>query len=458
MQDRSLTTPKILKIWQTTATLNGQTKPVLDVQIAPIPGIVNFRMAYLFSSPSSGFKLTSNISPSNSVFKFAFPENRTVYIKIVAVKNNIIGAFSNVVGGQINIRKLALSNPIIVNGTHVKLSWTEVPGATGYRIWRSETAASHGYTWAINVGNVTAIATAVSPWKTYYYKVAALFGSTTGTPSDPGSFVNRPKAKLETIQQLSPTELLISWNSVPSATGYRIWRSESAPTYGYNWVVNTENTTEITIEVTPGKLYIFKIAPLRGSTVGKLSSPNEGIAMGTPNLYENDNDPNTFELNWSYVPGATGYRLYYLEYPYGDFDSHLDVGYTHNFDFVPENIYQEYKFWIAALFNGREGPWSDSISLIANGTKYQAILMDFGRCNGTSGSQNDEVYRLGNTLRNTISGYIPPFDGVYGPFCPTDSGWDAPLASIGIPDQNDITLIYISGDITRRDQEFLMEI
>lgn len=175
-------------------------------------------------------------------------------------------------------------------------------------------------------------------------------------------------------------------------------------------------------------------------------------------LYENDNDPNTFELNWSYVPGVTGYRLYYREYPYGDIDSHLDVGYTHNFDFVPENIYQEYKFWIAALFNDREGPWSDSISLIANGTKYQAILMDFGRCNGTSGSQNDEVYRLGNTLRNTTSGYIPPFDGVYGPFCPTDSGWDAPLASIGIPDQNDITLIYISGDITRRDQEFLMEI
>ena len=84
--------------------------------------------------------------------------------------------------------------------------------------------------------------------------------------------------------------------------------------------------------------------------------------------------------------------------------------------------------------------------------------MDFGMCNSTSGSQNDEVYRLGNTLRNTTSGYIPPFDGVYGPFCPTDSGWDAPLTSIDIPDQNDITFIYISGDIIIRDQDSLMEI
>lgn len=555
--DRSLSAPKILKIWQTTGHINGQTKPVLAVQITPVAGILDYRMAYSFISPTSGYKITSNIRPNNSVFKFSFTENATVYIKIAAVQNNVIGPFSNVVGGQINIRKPVISNPTVVNSTHVKLSWstvpgatgyrvwrsetspsygftwavnvvnltsivttapsttnpiyykvaaiagnmigpmsntvsvklpakpklnpitmtstqnlarvswTPVPGATGYRVWRSETAATHGYTWSVNVGNVTAIATTVSPWKTYYYKVAALYGTTLGTLSDPISIVNIPFAVINEIKTASDTQLRVSWDPIPGATGYRIWRSESGPISGYNWVLNAGSNTEITMEVTPGKPYYFKVAPLKGSTVGKLSAPVEGIAMGTSCIFIKNKDSNGVNLYWNTVKGVTGYRFWYREHQWEEYWQYLDlpndqINYfdrDYDYYFQPENIYSQYDVQVSALFGDRVGPRCNNMqSFMINEITERAVLMDFGMCQNTTAWTNHQLASFGNTLRNTNAGYIPQFSGVYGPFCPTESGWQAPFNQIGQPDRNDLTLIYISGFGKLQNDDALFEI
>ena len=101
-------------------------------------------------------------------------------------------------------------NPITrISSTQLRVSWSAVPGATGYRVWRSETSATSGYTWAVNVGNVAAIVTNVKPNKTYYYKVAALQGTTVGPLSAPaaGTTAILTKPTINSITRVSSTVL-----------------------------------------------------------------------------------------------------------------------------------------------------------------------------------------------------------------------------------------------------------
>ena len=649
MVNRSLAAPKILKIWQDSHNFNGIIKPVLAIQITPAAGILDYQVAISTTSPTTGFSIRPEyFRPNNSIFKFALPVNQTVYIKIAAVKDNKPGPFSNVVGGRINIGLPTMNIPTKVNASQVRLSWnavpgatgyriwrsetsatsgygwvvtvgnttsvvssitsssktyyyrvaaivanmvgpmsspksyraslpaptlnpitrasatslrlswtavpgatgyriwrsetsassgygwivtignvtstvtsvpssktyyykvaaisgstvgtpsapragttallgkptlnpitatsvenavrvswTAVPGATGYRVWRSETSASSGFAWAVNVGNVTAITTSVSPWKTYYYKVAAIKGTTVGTASNPRSIDYRPFTNFQEIETEDDTKLHITWNPVENATGYRIWRSETSSASGFNWITTVGNTTELTIDAIPGKPYFFKIAPMKNSIIGKLNTAVEAVAMGKTCLFKKDIDEYGIHLYWRDVEGATGYRLWYREHQW-DHDDWLFIDLDRiptdfsrqEYYFQPENHTAQYDLQISALFRSRVGPrcLNTQTFMLDKNITYRAILIDFGTCQNTTAMLNTDLVNLGNTLRNTNQGYKSQFDGVFGPYCPTKTGWLAPFNQIGYPDQNDITFIYISGFGKYLNNEALLEI
>lgn len=116
----------------------------------------------------------------------------------------------------------------------VKLTWSGVDGATGYRIYRS-TSKTSGFTKIKSItsnSKVTYTNSGLSCGTTYYYKVRAYrlidgnyyFGAYSAVvsgkpvPAAPGSL---------TVAKSTRTKVKFSWNKVSGASGYRIYRSKS---------------------------------------------------------------------------------------------------------------------------------------------------------------------------------------------------------------------------------------
>lgn len=227
------------------------------------------------------------------------------------------GGESNLVNFRINA---SLGRPTInpitrVSGTTLRVSWNAIPGATGYRLWRSESPNS-GYSWVVNVGQATAVVTSVPSTKTYYYRVAALSGSEVGPLSVPVSGTTAMTAPtINPITRVSATSLRVSWNAVPGATGYRLWRSETSPNSGYGWVANVGQVNAVVTSVPSTKTYYYRVAALYGAAVGPLSTPVMGTTdIGKPTITRiKRNSDSVLEITWTPIPGATGYRLWRSE-------------------------------------------------------------------------------------------------------------------------------------------------
>ncbi len=116
----------------------------------------------------------------------------------------------------------------------VKLQWSNVDGATGYRIYRS-TSKTGGFTKIKSItsnNKVTYTNSGLSCGVTYYYRVRAYrlvdgnyyFGeyspiiSGKAVPAKPGSV---------TVAKAAKKKVKISWNKVAGASGYRVYRSKS---------------------------------------------------------------------------------------------------------------------------------------------------------------------------------------------------------------------------------------
>lgn len=125
----------------------------------------------------------------------------------------------------------AAPKAVSVNLTTVKISWSAVPGAAGYVLYRSASAAgpfkTHKITTALNFTD-----TKLTPGSTYYYKVRAytkpngvtVFGKTTTAFS--GLAAPATPANYQAVFS-SATSATITWNKVTGATGYVLYYAPS---------------------------------------------------------------------------------------------------------------------------------------------------------------------------------------------------------------------------------------
>lgn len=134
----------------------------------------------------------------------------------------------------------------------VKLTWSGVDGASGYRVYRS-TSKTSGFKKIKSVtsnSKVTYSNSGISCGTTYYYKVRAYrlidgnyyFGeyssvvAGTSVPAAPGAL---------TVAKASRTKVRLSWNRVTGASGYRVYRSKSK-TSGFSKIKSLTSGSKIT--------------------------------------------------------------------------------------------------------------------------------------------------------------------------------------------------------------------
>lgn len=149
----------------------------------------------------------------------------------------------------------------------VKLTWSNVDGATGYRVYRS-TSKTSGFTKVKSItsnSKITYTNSGLSCGTTYYYKVRAYrlidgnyyFGEYSSVisgkpvPAAPGSVA---------VAKASRTKVKLSWNKVTGASGYRIYRSKSK-TSGFSSfkTIKSGSTITLTKATTRNVKYYYKI-------------------------------------------------------------------------------------------------------------------------------------------------------------------------------------------------------
>ncbi|MGN0651122.1 MAG: hypothetical protein ACI4KM_11845 [Oscillospiraceae bacterium] len=110
------------------------------------------------------------------------------------------------------------------------------------------------------------------------------------------------------------SKVTLSWDAVPSATSYRIYRADSAT--GTKTLLKGVAATAYTdTTVTAGKTYYYFVAAYNSAT-GKLSDYSAyakvtvQTPLAAPTISSISTDGSSVTLNWSTVTGATSYRIY----------------------------------------------------------------------------------------------------------------------------------------------------
>nr|XP_051707604.1 collagen alpha-1(VII) chain isoform X4 [Oryctolagus cuniculus] len=234
----------------------------------------------------------------------------------------VVALYANSIGESVSgtARTTALEGPelTIQNTTAHSLlvAWRSVPGATGYRVtWR---VLSGGAPQQQELGprQESVLLRGLQPGTDYEVTVSTLFGRNVGPAA---SLTARTGPSVEQILRpviLGPTSILLSWNLVPEARGYRLeWRRESGLEPPQRVVLAPDVTRHQLDGLQPGTEYRLTLYTLlegrevaTPATVVPTAGPERPVGPVT-DLQATELPGQRVRVSWSPVPGATEYRV-----------------------------------------------------------------------------------------------------------------------------------------------------
>jgi fibronectin type 3 domain-containing protein len=199
------------------------------------------------------------------------------------------------------------------------LSWTAVPGATGYEISQS-TSSTGTYAIVGDVGSTTFTKSSLSFNKVYYYKVRAytLVGSTKFYGPLSSAFSGKtallPVSGV-TSEYTNYNANRIAWQPVEGAAGYAIYFSKGTST-SYTLIKYQTATTLIHSALTTNTKYNYKVRAYRMVGTTRVFGPYSDVSSSTPLplapvISVTSAGYNSVNVNWPAVAGATGYEVSY---------------------------------------------------------------------------------------------------------------------------------------------------
>lgn len=230
-----------------------------------------------------------------------------------------------------NTGNTALATPVNVEasdgsyGDRIVISWTPVVGATHYRIYRSLTPLATeqnvitGPTWV----PLDSVYTDYGPvyGNTYYYWVRASksqFGqyATGFSAANTGylGFFTAPSASATDGTYTDRVE--VSWNTVPGATHYRVYRGTSMHPALSAPISNWQSTTTFSdLTATTGVKYHYWVKASQdasGTVTTGYGAKDAGYRnFVTPPVTASDGTSTSYTtISWTSVAGATYYRVY----------------------------------------------------------------------------------------------------------------------------------------------------
>ncbi|KAG8524017.1 Collagen alpha-1(VII) chain [Galemys pyrenaicus] len=233
----------------------------------------------------------------------------------------VVALYANSIGEAVSgtARTTALEGPelSIQNTTAHSLlvAWRSVPGATGYRVtWR---ARSGGATQQqeLGAGQRSVLLRGLEPGTDYEVTVSTLFGRSVGSASNLAARTDTSVEQTLRPVILGPTSILLSWNLVPEARGYRLeWRRESGLEPAQKVVLPPDVTRHQLDGLQPGTEYRLTLYTLlegrEVATPATVVPTGPELPVGTVTDLEATELPGQrVRVSWSPVPGATEYRV-----------------------------------------------------------------------------------------------------------------------------------------------------
>ncbi|MDR3172200.1 MAG: fibronectin type III domain-containing protein, partial [Treponema sp.] len=196
-----------------------------------------------------------------------------------------------------------------------------------------------------------------------------------------------PAPENTTIEPSSSESITITWDPVPRAVGYKVYRSEDGTTYGNTPIYETEDSQITSYEDTglkPTTQYTYKVSAYNAA--GEcISSAYTGMTYPTTTLTVSVTamSSSSITITWAAVTGAIGYNIYRGESANGTYTKINTVQVTStSYNDTGLTASKIYYYKVAAYNNGGEGDKSVYKSTIT----YPSIPTDISARGASSSS------------------------------------------------------------------------
>lgn len=287
----------------------------------------------------------------------------TYYYKVEASKtgNNVIcaGVMSEPAQVCTTLEKPATITAVSKSYNSIKVSWSKVPGAKSYEVYRSS-SKSGDYELVATVKKLYYTDKNLETNKNFYYKIVPVSGSYKGTASKVVKKKTVPAATTElTITSIDHTKLQLAWKKVSGADKYIVYRSEKE-TGGYKKIKTLTATTYLDSTVKAGTPYYYKIVACRGSAKGD-GKIQQGVAVtaAVQNVKVTNKSATSNKIAFSKVPGADSYRIYRSTKKNSNYRS---IGTTTKLNYTDKTAQtgKKYYYKVCGVINGYEGVLSEA--------------------------------------------------------------------------------------------------
>ncbi|XP_070785049.1 collagen alpha-1(VII) chain [Enoplosus armatus] len=243
----------------------------------------------------------------------------------------------------------------------VQARWASVKGATGYRLtW----ASPDGHIENINLGDTFNfyMIQGLYPGSEYTITINPIFGDTEG-PITTTKIKTLESSAVQTLKvsAVSTSAAVVSWNSVPGATGYRLAWGPTPEFVGRDrprQLALNGSTTEYQLKnVAHDTEYVLTLYVLFGSVVGPgISATFKTSPLGyVSNFKVTSYTSTSIDVEWSPIVGATEYKVSWNADDSSLQSRYLDrsVLFHHIEDLNPQSTYT---ITICAVYGNSEGP------------------------------------------------------------------------------------------------------
>ncbi len=206
------------------------------------------------------------------------------------------------------IEAIGTATPQLCEGG-IKVIWEPVSIAEKYAVYRNT-----GADWVFlgTSENSMYIDTTVLSDVTYSYAVAAVIGDSIGVVNTENAQAIRYIAPPENVEAVSGKKnLTISWDSVPGAIKYSIYKADAKNDYFYH-LADVDGNTFLYVDtnVFAGRTYKYAVRATNTELTSYDSKAITAEYLDTPVITSAKNEYYGVDVNWRAVTGAKGYIIY----------------------------------------------------------------------------------------------------------------------------------------------------
>jgi len=299
------------------------TTPTLTVQAGDSSATLNWSFTgsavtiniYRGTDPGKETLIQSGYPGSSTSFFNSGLSNFTTYYYYITAVNVSESNPSNEVSVRPGITPMVAPPLAAVAGDNqVTLTWSAIPVANTYHIWRS-TRPNAEEVYLADASATTSFVDGVANGTTYYYKVAGNNADGQGVLSNEASGTPGSSGPPPSLLAVSPGNgsATLNWNYNGAAVTFNIYRST---TTGEETLYRTNHagffTTFFDSGLANGTTYFYKMTAVNSDSEGTQSleaSVTPGTAQLAPPLLEAVPGAGMVTLSWSGVPLATSYNI-----------------------------------------------------------------------------------------------------------------------------------------------------